>query len=84
MPRLVQPARLELAFGSLLIDVGEATSRVSRLMGHANEAITGAIYTHEIERRDNSERTRAKMREAFGSGVKAEGEAEVVELAVAR
>ncbi len=37
-------------------------------MGHSNEAITGAIYTHEIERRDNAERTREKMGEAFGSG----------------
>jgi hypothetical protein len=34
-------------------------------MGHANEAITGAVYTHEIERRDNGERTRPSMRAAF-------------------
>jgi hypothetical protein len=64
--------------------VSEATSRVSRLMGHANEAITGAIYTHEIERRDNAARTRAKMREAFGAGAQAESEPEVADLAVAR
>ena len=37
-------------------------------MGHADEAITGAIYTHEVQRRDNAEKTRATMREAFGSG----------------
>ena len=46
----------------------EAAARVSRLMGHANEAITGSVYTHEIERRDNAQKTRAKMTEAFGSG----------------
>jgi hypothetical protein len=50
----------------LLIDVGEATSRVSRLMGHANEAITGVVYAHEIERRDGGGRTRESMRQAFG------------------
>ena len=38
-----------------------------RLMGHANEAITGSIYTHEVTRRDNAERTRATMRAAFAS-----------------
>ena len=52
-------------FGTVLERSG---CRVSRLMGHSNEAITGAIYTHEIERRDNAERTREKMGEAFGSG----------------
>jgi hypothetical protein len=36
-------------------------------MGHANEAITGSVYAHEIERRDNAERTRASLRAAFGS-----------------
>ena len=64
VPRIT-PHQLRYSFGSLLIDVGEATSRVSRLMGHANEAITGAVYTHEIARRDNGERTRASMRAAF-------------------
>jgi integrase len=64
LPRIT-PHQLRYTFGSLLIDVGEATSRVSRLMGHANEAITGAVYTHEIERRDAGERTRQSMREAF-------------------
>ena len=63
----ITPHQLRYSFGSLLIDVGEATSRVSRLMGHADEAITGAIYTHEVQRRDNAEKTRATMREAFGS-----------------
>ena len=48
-----------------MIDVGESTARVSRLMGHANEAITGAVYAHEIERRDGGEKTRAAMRAAF-------------------
>ncbi len=64
LPRIT-PHQLRYSFGSLLIDVGEATSRVSRMMGHANEAITGAVYTHEIARRDNGERTRASMRAAF-------------------
>jgi integrase len=63
----ITPHQLHYTFGSLLIDVGEATSRVSRLMGHANEAITGSVYAHEIERRDNAERTRASLRAAFGS-----------------
>jgi integrase len=72
----ITPHQLRYSFGSLLIDVGGATSRVSRLMGHANEAITGAIYTHEIERRDNAERTRAKMGEAFRSEVQAKPEPE--------
>lgn len=63
----ITPHQLRYTFGSLLIDVGEATSRVSRLMGHANEAITGSVYAHEIERRDNAERTRASLRAAFGS-----------------
>ena len=31
-------------------------------MGHANEAITGSVYAHEIERRENAERTRASLR----------------------
>ena len=63
----ITPHQLRYTFGSLLIDVGEATSRVSRLMGHANEAITGSVYAHEIERRDNAKRTRASLRAAFGS-----------------
>ena len=61
LPRIT-PHQLRYTFGSLLIDVGEATSRVSRLMGHANEAITGSVYAHEIERRENAERTRASLR----------------------
>jgi integrase len=64
----ITPHQLRYSFGSVLIDAGEATSRVSRLMGHANEAITGQVYAHEIERRHNSERTRARMRAAFGTG----------------
>jgi integrase len=66
LPR-VTPPQLRYSFGSILIDAGEATSRVSRLMGHANGAITGQVYADEIERRDNSERTRATMRAAFGT-----------------
>lgn len=64
----ITPHQLRYSFGSLLIDVGESTARVSRLLGHANEAITGAIYTHEVARRNNAEQTRATMRAAFGSG----------------
>ena len=64
LPRIT-PHQLRYTFGSLLIDVGESTARVSRLMGHANEAITGTVYTHEIERRDGGEKTRAAMRAAF-------------------
>jgi integrase len=63
----ITPHQLRYSFGSLLVDAGESTARLSRLMGHANEAITGAIYTHEIVRRDNADRTREKMRQAFAS-----------------
>jgi integrase len=63
----ITPHQLRYSFGSLLVDAGEVTARVSRLMGHANEAITGSIYTHEVARRDNAERTRATMRAAFAS-----------------
>lgn len=67
LPR-VTPHQCRYSFGSLLIDAGESTARVSRLLGHANEAITGAVYVHEIERRDGGEKTRAAMRAAFGHG----------------
>ena len=65
----ITPHQLRYTFGSLLIDVGESTARVARLMGHANEAITGAVYAHEIDRRNNAERTRAAMRTAFSPPV---------------
>jgi integrase len=64
----ITPHQLRSSFGSLLIDAGEATSRVSRLLGHADEAITGRIYTHEIQRRDNAARTRETMARAFAVG----------------
>jgi integrase len=64
----ITPHQLPYTFGSLLIDVGESTTRVSRLLGHADEAITGRIYAHEIMRRDGGEKTRASMRAAFGDG----------------
>jgi integrase len=65
LPR-VTPHQLRYALGSLVLDVGESVPRVSRLMGHANEAITLSVYAHEIERRDGGEKTRATMRAAFG------------------
>lgn len=70
----ITPHQLRYTFGSLVIDVGEATSRVSRLMARANEAITGSVYAHEIERRDNAERTRASLRAAFASAREASRE----------
>ncbi len=35
------------------------------MMGHANEAVTQSVYSHEIQRRESRERTQAGMRKAF-------------------
>ncbi|MBA3476471.1 MAG: tyrosine-type recombinase/integrase [Actinobacteria bacterium] len=64
----ITPHQLRYTFGSLLLEAMVPVSRVSRLMGHANEAITLGVYAHEIERHENAERTRESMRTAFGSG----------------
>ena len=64
-PRIT-PHQLRYSFGALLLDGGLPVAVVSRMMGHANTAITQSIYDHEIKRRDNGERTRLAMREAFG------------------
>lgn len=63
----ITPHQLRYSFGALLLDAGVPVAVVSRMMGHANEAITQAVYSHEIRRRDDGERTRAAMRQAFGS-----------------
>jgi integrase len=62
----ITPHQLRYSFGALLLDAAVPVAVVSRMMGHANEAITQSIYSHEIQRRDSGERTRAAMREAFG------------------
>lgn len=68
----ITPHQLRYTFGSLLLEAMVPVSRVSRLMGHANEAITLGVYAHEIERHENAERTRESMRLAFGSGTNLE------------
>ncbi len=81
----ITPHQLRYTFGSLLLEAMVPVSRVSRLMGHANEAITLGVYAHEIERHENAERTRESMRQAFGSGTNLErsgGKARVTEAEV--
>lgn len=67
-PRIT-PHELRRSFGALLLEAALPVAVVSRMMGHANEAITQAIYSHEIVRRESRERTRAGMQAAFGRRV---------------
>jgi integrase len=64
-PRIT-PHQLRYSFGALLLDAAVPVAVVARMMGHANTSITQSIYDHEIKRRDDGERTRLAMREAFG------------------
>lgn len=73
-PRIT-PHQLRYSFGALLLDAAVPVAVVSRMMGHANEAITQGVYSHEIRRRDAGERTRAGMRQALGGGRRMEVEA---------
>jgi integrase len=66
LPRIT-PHQLRYSYGSLLLEAGESIATVSRLLGHASEAVTLGVYVHEVERRDGGERTRAAMAEAFGA-----------------
>jgi hypothetical protein len=61
-------APVRYSYGSLLLEAGESIATVSRLLGHASEAVTLGVYVHEVERRDGGERTRAAMAQAFGPG----------------
>jgi integrase len=51
---------------SLLISQGASVGHVSRLLGHANPAITLSIYAHAFARAEHDERTRERMEAAFG------------------
>lgn len=51
---------------SALIGEGASVAYISRLLGHANPAITLSIYAHEFARAEHAERTRERMEEAFG------------------
>jgi len=64
-PRIT-PHQLRYTFGALLLEAAVPVAVVSRMMGHANEAITQAVYSHEIQRRESRERTRAGLQAAFG------------------
>ncbi len=64
-PRIT-PHQLRYSFGALLLEAALPVAVVSRMLGHANEAITQSVYSHEIQRRESRERTRAGMRAAFG------------------
>lgn len=62
----ITPHQLRYSFGALMLDGGVPVAVVSRMMGHANEAITQSVYSHEILRRDSGDRTREKMAVVFG------------------
>lgn len=79
----ITPHQLRYTFGSLLLEAGVPVSRVSRLMGHANEAITLGVYAHEIERHENAERTRESMRTAFAPGTNLERRGEETRVTAA-
>ena len=51
---------------SALIAEGASVAYVSRLLGHANPAITLSIYAHEFARAEHADRTRDAMEAAFG------------------
>ncbi len=51
---------------SLLIAEGASVGHVSRLLGHANPAITLQTYSHAFASAEHDERTRERMEAAFG------------------
>ena len=53
-------------FASMLIAQGANIAYVSQQLGHASPAITLTIYTHEINRAEQAERTSAMLETAFG------------------
>lgn len=52
---------------SALIAEGASVPYVSRVLGHANPAITLSTYAHEFARAEHADRTRERMEQAFGS-----------------
>ncbi len=67
-PRIT-PHQLRYTFGALLLEAAVPVAVVARMIGHANEAITQSVYSHEIRRRESRERTRAGLQAAFGRRV---------------
>jgi integrase len=51
---------------SALIAEGASVPYLSRVLGHANPAITLAVYAHEFAQAEHAERTRDRMEDAFG------------------
>ncbi len=51
---------------SALISQGASIAYLSRILGHANPAITLAIYAHQYAQAEHAETTRQRMEEAFG------------------
>ncbi len=51
---------------SMLIAEGASVAHLSRVLGHANPAITLSIYAHEFAGAEHADRTRERMEEAFG------------------
>ena len=51
---------------SALIGEGASLAYVSRVLGHANPAITLSVYAHEFARAEHADQTRERMEAAFG------------------
>jgi integrase len=52
---------------SALISQGASIAYLSRILGHANPAITLSIYAHQYASAEHAETTRQQMEQAFGS-----------------
>jgi integrase len=52
---------------SALISQGASIAYLSRILGHANPAITLSIYAHQYAEAEHAETTRQRMEDAFGS-----------------
>ena len=52
---------------SALISQGASIAYLSRVLGHANPAITLAIYAHQYAQAEHAAQTRQRMEDAFGS-----------------
>jgi integrase len=51
---------------SALISQGASIAYLSRILGHANPAITLSIYAHQYAEAEHAEQTRQRMEDAFG------------------
>lgn len=51
---------------SALISQGASVAYLSRILGHANPAITLSIYAHQYAQAEHAEHTRHQMEQAFG------------------